>query len=70
MPATSAESPADPVLQKAFAQAHAALGLDYQPNTHLLEEDGSPRYTNRLILESSPYLLQHAHNPVKLASLG
>ena len=65
MPATSAESPADPVLQKAFAQAHAALGLDYQPNTHLLEEDGSPRYTNRLILESSPYLLQHAHNPVE-----
>ena len=23
-----------------------------------------PRYTNRLILETSPYLLQHAHNPV------
>jgi len=25
---------------------------------------GSPRFTNRLIHESSPYLLQHAHNPV------
>ncbi|XP_019349910.2 spermatogenesis-associated protein 20 [Alligator mississippiensis] len=24
----------------------------------------SPRYTNRLINEKSPYLLQHAHNPV------
>lgn len=24
----------------------------------------SPRYTNRLIHEASPYLLQHAHNPV------
>jgi uncharacterized protein len=23
-----------------------------------------PRFTNRLILETSPYLLQHAHNPV------
>ncbi len=23
-----------------------------------------PKYTNRLILEDSPYLLQHAHNPV------
>jgi uncharacterized protein len=23
-----------------------------------------PRYTNRLALERSPYLLQHAHNPV------
>src|SRR5262249_45083315 len=32
--------------------------------THHLRPDGSPRYTNRLILESSPYLLQHAHNPV------
>src|SRR6266498_4238070 len=24
----------------------------------------TPRYTNRLINETSPYLLQHAHNPV------
>jgi len=23
-----------------------------------------PRHTNRLIHETSPYLLQHAHNPV------
>ncbi|HYX11133.1 MAG TPA: DUF255 domain-containing protein, partial [Candidatus Acidoferrum sp.] len=23
-----------------------------------------PRYTNRLARETSPYLLQHAHNPV------
>ena len=30
---------------------------------HLLP-DGSPRYTNRLARETSPYLLQHAHNPV------
>ncbi len=26
--------------------------------------DGSPRFTNRLIQEASPYLRQHAHNPV------
>ena len=26
--------------------------------------DGRPRFTNRLALERSPYLLQHAHNPV------
>ncbi len=25
---------------------------------------GSPKFTNRLINETSPYLLQHAHNPV------
>jgi uncharacterized protein YyaL (SSP411 family) len=27
-------------------------------------EDRTPKYTNRLIHETSPYLLQHAHNPV------
>jgi len=26
--------------------------------------DAPPKYTNRLALEASPYLLQHAHNPV------
>ena len=26
--------------------------------------EGTPRHTNRLIHEKSPYLLQHAHNPV------
>ena len=31
---------------------------------HHTNEDGSPKYTNRLIQEESPYLLQHAHNPV------
>ena len=31
--------------------------------THL-NNDGTPKYTNRLIHETSPYLLQHAHNPV------
>ncbi len=39
-------------------------GADYEPRTHHLNDDGSPVYTNRLILETSPYLLQHAHNPV------
>jgi uncharacterized protein len=29
-----------------------------------VNEDGTPKYTNRLIDETSPYLLQHAHNPV------
>jgi uncharacterized protein YyaL (SSP411 family) len=29
-----------------------------------LNADGTPRYTNRLIGETSPYLRQHAHNPV------
>jgi hypothetical protein len=32
--------------------------------THL-HSDGTPQYTNHLITETSPYLLQHAHNPVE-----
>jgi uncharacterized protein YyaL (SSP411 family) len=36
----------------------------YEPRTRHLREDGSPKFTNRLFLESSPYLRQHAHNPV------
>ena len=26
--------------------------------------DGSPKYTNQLATETSPYLRMHAHNPV------
>jgi uncharacterized protein YyaL (SSP411 family) len=44
--------------------ATTAKGPQYRPRTRHLHADGSPRYTNRLILEDSPYLLQHAHNPV------
>jgi uncharacterized protein YyaL (SSP411 family) len=29
-----------------------------------LNPDGTPRYTNRLAQQTSPYLRQHAHNPV------
>ena len=29
-----------------------------------LHPDGTPRYTNRLAQQTSPYLRQHAHNPV------
>jgi uncharacterized protein YyaL (SSP411 family) len=34
------------------------------PRTRHLRDDGSARFANRLALETSPYLLQHAHNPV------
>ncbi|MFE8071336.1 DUF255 domain-containing protein [Marinobacteraceae bacterium S3BR75-40.1] len=36
----------------------------YEVRTRHLDERGEPRYANRLIFEDSPYLLQHAHNPV------
>src|ERR1700739_1654474 len=32
--------------------------------TEHLNSDGTPKYTNRLVAETSPYLRQHAHNPV------
>jgi uncharacterized protein YyaL (SSP411 family) len=37
---------------------------DTPPRTHHLTDEGMPDFTNRLALEASPYLLQHAHNPV------
>src|SRR3954471_10541135 len=33
--------------------------------TRHVREDGTPQFTNRLAGETSPYLLQHAHNPVE-----
>ena len=51
-------------LTQQIEQALAAKGADYQPRTEHLLVDGSPKFTNRLILEDSPYLIQHAHNPI------
>src|SRR5437773_12570645 len=31
---------------------------------NMASDHDAPHYTNRLINETSPYLLQHAHNPV------
>ncbi len=56
------ERPMD--IQQQLASAYLAKGGQYKPRTEHLKPDGSPIYTNRLILEDSPYLLQHAHNPV------
>ncbi|HVR63423.1 MAG TPA: thioredoxin domain-containing protein [Polyangia bacterium] len=59
----------DDRLRHRLAEALAAKGADYVPRTHHLV-GRAPRYTNRLILESSPYLLQHAHNPVSWHAWG
>ena len=59
-----AHAPADtsttdsPELQRRLAAALAAKGPDYRPRTEHLFPDGRPRYTHRLILEDSPYLIQ------------
>ena len=60
----------DPTVQEQLAAALAAKGAAYRPRTRHLLAGGKPRYTNRLILESSPYLLQHAHNPVSWYAWG
>jgi uncharacterized protein YyaL (SSP411 family) len=54
----------DDTLVKRLEAAWAGRHPGYAPRTRHLRRDRSPRYTNRLFLESSPYLLQHAHNPV------
>jgi uncharacterized protein YyaL (SSP411 family) len=51
-------------LARRLEEAVRARGPSYAPRTHHLAPDGRPRFTNRLALERSPYLLQHAHNPV------
>ena len=40
------------------------------PRSRHLANDGTPLFTNRLALESSPYLQQHAHNPVNWHAWG
>jgi len=57
-------SPQPPTLVRRLQAAVARRGPGYRPHTRHLRPDGSPRWTNRLVLETSPYLLQHAHNPV------
>ena len=51
-------------LEHQLNRAMLTRGEDYQPRTRHLSANGQAIYTNRLILEDSPYLIQHAHNPV------
>jgi len=61
LPGTEKYSPA---LLDAFEKRQASRGESYKARTRHITLNGEPLYTNRLFLESSPYLLQHAHNPV------
>jgi len=60
----------DPELTDRFARALQMRGDGYQPRTRHHGPSGWAKYTNRLFLETSPYLLQHAHNPVDWYSWG
>ncbi len=70
--AATAQAPADialpgvePVSRALYQRMRQATAARGGPaHTRHLRPDGSPRYTNRLIFEASPYLQQHAHNPV------
>ena len=50
--------------QSLLDEARQAKQGHYEIRTRFLTPEGHPRYTNHLILQNSPYLLQHAHNPV------
>ncbi|HEY3202311.1 MAG TPA: DUF255 domain-containing protein, partial [Thermoanaerobaculia bacterium] len=60
----------DEALVRKLEAAWAGRPRGEQPRTRHLKPDGSPKYTNRLYLETSPYLRQHAHNPVNWYSWG
>ncbi len=51
-------------LQQNLVNRYENMDDDYKPRTEHFLDDGRPKYLNRLIAENSPYLLQHAHNPV------
>ena len=57
IPSAPAGGPGYPAeLAEAFRSAVAAQGNDYEPRTAHRLPDGSPVFTNRLMLEDSPYL--------------
>ena len=68
--AVSAAPLTSPELRAKLHEATRAKGAAYVARTRHKQPDGSPQYTNRLVLESSPYLLQHAHNPVDWYPVG
>ena len=51
-------------MDAALRSTLAQKGPNHTPRSRHLGPGGLPRFTNRLIGQSSPYLLQHAHNPV------
>lgn len=51
-------------LEQKLRSVEAIKEGSYDKRTEHLGDDGKALFINRLILEDSPYLLQHAHNPV------
>lgn len=59
-----------PALVARLKAALVAKGARFHPTTRNLDRHGQPLFINRLILETSPYLLQHANNPVSWYAWG
>ena len=60
------ESSSEPKVDIKVDKKSADVEVDGKKTvSHTAQEDDKPKYTNRLIDETSPYLLQHAHNPVQ-----
>jgi uncharacterized protein len=57
---------ADPFPAELASEIAAAIARrpESKPRTRHLDAEGRPCFSNRLAREHSPYLLQHAHNPV------
>ena len=51
-------------LEQKLRQAETEKTGSYEKRTEHLDAEGNTNFVNRLIFEDSPYLLQHAHNPV------
>jgi len=54
--------PAD--LEASLRKIESVKAGTYDPRTEHVDNQGNTLFINRLIREDSPYLLQHAHNPV------
>ncbi|MBL4820544.1 MAG: thioredoxin domain-containing protein, partial [Gammaproteobacteria bacterium] len=57
-------------LEKTLRQVETEKSASYEKRTRHKDADGKTLFINRLILEDSPYLLQHAHNPVNWYAWG
>lgn len=58
------------VEDKEITRPSKSLESETRPRLKHASPDGTPLFTNELIHETSPYLLQHAHNPVKWHAWG
>ena len=62
--------PLPPAIRKKIALELASRSSDYEPRTRNLRPDGSPEYSNRLLLEDEPLSPAARPQPRQLVSLG